>query len=62
MYAYELFVDYSCLGLTSAPESIKMQMRTIQGNGGPLSNYKSGTADYKNIDNFLTFDKNGLVK
>ena len=60
-YAYELFVDYDYFGITEAPESMKIQIKTIQGKSGPLTNTASGSPTYNDIANYVTFDKNGYV-
>ena len=60
-YVVELFVDYSYFGLTEAPETIKVQARAISGAKNPLTNNTAGGLDYKLIENYYTFDKNGLV-
>ena len=62
MYAYEVFISYEYFGLTEAPETIGVYVVSRKTNGGALCNTGATSVDSLNIANYLTYDKNGLVK
>ena len=62
LYAYEVFISYEYFGLTEAPETIGVYIVSRINTGGGLGNTGSTSIANTNIANYLTYDKNGLVK
>jgi hypothetical protein len=59
--AYEVFIDYSMFGLTACPETMGIYVCARQSGNGAISNNNATKVETGKIENYLTYNKNGLV-